>query len=873
MDISDVESLRYNFNLVKAATNDFSDQNKLGQGGFGVVYKGKLENEEEIAVKRLGKDSRQGDLEFKNEVLLVAKLQHRNLVRLLGFSIEGDERLLIYEFCPNASLDQIIFDPTKCALLDWEKRYQIIRGVAKGLLYLHEDNRLRIVHRDLKASNVLLDAELNAKIADFGMAKLFKHGETQGDTNRIVGTYGYMAPEYVMHGQFSMKSDVFSYGVLVLELITGQKNQCFKNGENIEHLLSFAWESWRNGTTSNMIDPVLKMGSSSLPDIIRSIHIGLLCVQENVAHRPTMDSVLRMLSLGFFNYSVGQGIDTVNSAALCRGDVEPDLCLACLNKAVVSLRELCPNQKGAVGYYDKCWLKYTNTTILQNPPGSVLLLPNVLNASNMDGFDASLGQLLNPLIAEAAAGDLIQKFACGNTNGSGSGSTIIYGLVQCAPALSQPTCSSCLNEAIASFAASKYRGRIGGRLLQPKCNFRYEIYPFFNITSPPPTPSPSPTQISEATPPVSSPPQGTNYTEIMDINDVESLRYNFNLVKAATNDFSNENKLGQGGFGVVYKGKLEDEQEIAVKRLGKDSGQGDLEFKNEVLLVAKLQHRNLVSLLGFSIEGSERLLIYEFCPNASLDQLIFDPTKCSLLDWEKRYQIIRGVAKGLLYLHEDSRLRIVHRDLKASNVLLDAKMNAKIADFGMARLFKHEETQGDTNRIVGTYGYMAPEYVMYGLFSIKSDVFSYGVLVLEMITGQKNQCFKNGENIEHLLSFAWESWRNGTTLNMIDPVLKMGSSSLHDIIRSIHIGLLCVQENADDRPTMDSVLHMLNSSSITLMVPSEPAFFMNHNSDPKMPLLHKHSLSTGSNALEKSKISEATKLSRNDVSTSEIVPR
>ncbi|GKF32295.1 cysteine-rich receptor-like protein kinase 10, partial [Tanacetum coccineum] len=150
---------------------------------------------------------------------------------------------------------------------------------------------------------------------------------------------------------------------------------------------------------------------------------------------------------------------------------------------------------------------------------------------------------------------------------------------------------------------------------------------------------------------------------------VESLHYNFSLVKAATNDFSEENKLGQGSFGVVYKGRLADGHEVAVKRLARDSGQGGVEFKNEVLLVAKLKHY---------------------------------PTKRTLLDWEKRYNIIKGIAKELLYLHEDSRLRIIHRDMKASNVLLDAEMNPKIADFGMARLFKPEETQGDTSRIVGT---------------------------------------------------------------------------------------------------------------------------------------------------------------------------
>ncbi|GJV78816.1 putative receptor-like protein kinase [Tanacetum coccineum] len=191
-------------------------------------------------------------------------------------------------------------------------------------------------------------------------------------------------------------------------------------------------------------------------------------------------------------------------------------------------------------------------------------------------------------------------------------------------------------------------------------------------------------------------------TGFIDIITAESFQYDFNKVKVATNDFSEDNKLGQGGFGAVYKGVLEDGQEIAVKRLADNSGQGDQEFKNEVVLVVKLQHRNLVRLLGFSIYGHERLLIYEFLPNASLDHFIFDPAKREFLDWEKRYNIIKGIAKGLLYLHEDSRLRIIHRDMKASNVLLDAEMNPKIADFGMARLFKPEETQANTSRIVGT---------------------------------------------------------------------------------------------------------------------------------------------------------------------------
>ncbi|KAI3682677.1 hypothetical protein L1987_82834 [Smallanthus sonchifolius] len=316
----------------------------------------------------------------------------------------------------------------------------------------------------------------------------------------------------------------------------------------------------------------------------------------------------------------------------------------------------------------------------------------------------------------------------------------------------------------------------------------------------------------------------------MDISTIESLQYDFRIIEAATNGFSESNRLGEGGFGPVYKGNLQNGQEIAVKRLSKDSGQGEIEFKNEVMLVAKLQHRNLVRFLGFSLEGTERLLIYEFMPNASLDQIIFDPTKCALLDWNTRNNIIKGVARGLLYLHEDSRLRIIHRDMKASNVLLDEEMNPKIADFGMARLFNIQDTHGSTSRVVGTYGYMPPEYMMHGQFSVKSDVFSFGVLVLEIITGQKNQCFKIDDRSEFLLSYAWRSWRHDTASDMIDPTLMVESSSLQEIMRNIHISLLCVQNNAVDRPTMAAVVLMLNSSSLTLQLPSEPAFSIRSSS-------------------------------------------
>ncbi|KAJ0625612.1 putative protein kinase RLK-Pelle-DLSV family [Helianthus annuus] len=481
-------------------------------------------------------------------------------------------------------------------------------------------------------------------------------------------------------------------------------------------------------------------------------------------------------------------------------------------------------------------------------------MQNINTFSDKEQFNGVLQPFMSKLRSEAAAGNSLLKFAMEDT--SGPGSNTLYGVTQCVPSLSEPECNDCLEYAINQMSLC-CDGRYGVVILMARCNVRYEIYEFsINSAILPPPPS------SQPSPPVTSPPGKktrpsrtvifvivltvtaiviasvciflilrrkkilVKKDNIMDISTIESLQYNFEMVKEATNDFSESNKLGEGGFGSVYKGNLQNGQDIAVKRLSKDSGQGENEFKNEVMLVAKLQHRNLVRFLGFSLEGTERLLIYEFMPNASLDHFIFDPTKCALLDWNKRNKIIKGVARGLLYLHEDSRLRIIHRDLKASNVLLDEEMNPKIADFGMTRLFNIQETHGCTNRIVGTYGYMPPEYVMHGQFSVKLDVFSFGVLVLEIITGQKNQYFKIDDKLEFLLTYAWKSWRQETTSNMIDPTLMVESNSLDEIIRTIHIGLLCVQSNVAERPTMASIVLMLNSSSLSLQIPSEPAFFM-----------------------------------------------
>ncbi|CAI0431230.1 unnamed protein product, partial [Linum tenue] len=326
---------------------------------------------------------------------------------------------------------------------------------------------------------------------------------------------------------------------------------------------------------------------------------------------------------------------------------------------------------------------------------------------------------------------------------------------------------------------------------------------------------------------------------IFDVNDIFD----------ATGNFSLGNKLGQGGFGSG--------QEIAVKRLSQTSRQGIEEFKNEVRLVSKLQHKNLARLFGCCIHGDEKMLVYEYLQNRSLDFFIFDKTQGLQLDWPRRFEIIIGIARGLLYLHQDSRMKIIHRDLKASNVLLDAAMNPKISDFGLARLFGEDQTEANTNRVVGTYGYMSPEYAMGGLYSTKSDAFSFGVLTLEILSGRRsNQCHQESPSIS-LIAHVWELWKEGRAMDIVDSSTLGGSDSTDQVMtRCIQIGLLCVQESPVDRPTMSDVVFMLGNAT-TLPSPKKPAFILQGKYDDM------DTITTGSSAIP----------STNRVTLSTLVPR
>ncbi|XP_066378678.1 cysteine-rich receptor-like protein kinase 10 [Miscanthus floridulus] len=581
---------------------------------------------------------------------------------------------------------------------------------------------------------------------------------------------------------------------------------------------------------------------------------------------------------------VGQAPDVVYALAFCQGDYNATACGECVAQAFnitppPDQHQQCYND--SFYSYKACPVFWSRDNVVDpsNATGQTYYdAPFVRrNIKNVTG-DAADVRLITGLIhelvvdtVERAASTAPRRFATGVMD-SGTTFPMVYSMAQCTPDLSAGDCLACLRRLV-NMVNSTMALRMGAQIHVIRCYFRYESFSFYDSQPmlrlgpvPAPAPTPTPTILAKhksklwvipvvlvplaaaaavlcfifyspwfrryrkgkTMRPKAGSPELQGEELVLDGKNSEFSVFEFEQILEATDNFSDENELGEGGFGAVYKGQFAEGLEIAVKRLASHSGQGFTEFKNEVQLIAKLQHSNLVRLLGYCSQEEEKILVYEYLPNKSLDFFIFDENRRTLLDWPKLLAIIEGIAHGLNYLHKHSRLRVIHRDLKPSNILLDQEMNPKISDFGLAKIFSSNNIEGNTTRrVVGTYGYMAPEYAWEGIFSVKSDVFSFGVLVLEIISGKRNSGSHQRGGFINLIGYAWQLWDDGRWIDLVDAFLVPKSHSA-EMTKCIRIALLCVQENATDRPTMAEVVAMLSLSSETAMIvaePKQPAYF------------------------------------------------
>ncbi|XP_020977298.1 cysteine-rich receptor-like protein kinase 25 isoform X2 [Arachis ipaensis] len=545
---------------------------------------------------------------------------------------------------------------------------------------------------------------------------------------------------------------------------------------------------------------------------------------------------------------------------LCRADLPSSLCADCIVNATNRITSECPTSMEAIIWYNHCLLRYSNHSFFRTMGTNPRF--KMMNVTDYDDYKSYYKYELWSALTKVAGEiwDRSDRYYAESFVLNDVQRLFVQG--QCTKDLATLDCNYCIHDVIETAIPWCCLGSIGGRVLYPSCTLRFELFPFYrNGTDdqPPSTTTTVKTGRSRAVILIIVVPvvalvlllsfccylfrkrarKSYNKTILRknfghESDTIGGLQFNLSIIEAATNHFSQENEIGKGGFGQVYKGVLPDGRHIAVKRLSKSSTQGATEFKNEVLLIAKLQHKNLVAFLGFCLEGQEKILIYEYVPNKSLDYFLFDPHSEKLLNWFERYNIIDGIAQGILYLHEYSRLKVIHRDLKPSNILLDENMNPKISDFGLARII--DQQQGSASRVVGTLGYMSPEYAMQGKFFEKSDIFSFGVMILEIITGKKN---------------VWRQFCNQRPLSVLDPKMKENCSEF-EVIRCIQIGLLCVQENPDERPTIATIVSYLSNISLELPSPREPAFFLHAKMDPTKTIAGESSSSFSVNEMSES---------------------
>ncbi|XP_074559061.1 cysteine-rich receptor-like protein kinase 2 [Curcuma longa] len=584
----------------------------------------------------------------------------------------------------------------------------------------------------------------------------------------------------------------------------------------------------------------------------------------------TFDDLRSNISSAAAHFATANGVSSqsVYSLFQCRGYLSIADCLACLSVAEDRIRR-CGAANGARVIYDGCFLRYESATFFDQGtlPGNT----NICGGRNATGAEsAGFASAALALVADlrAATPRAPQFFAAAEREG-------VFGIAQCVETLSEAVCEQCLATAVNNVVLCL--PSVDGRAVDAGCFMRYSNTAFFPANQTMDLSRFLNSGRSSRRRAIiwgvvggvcgllllaglvallwirrSRDQQGPRKGDILGATELQGpINFHYADLKKATNNFSEDSKLGEGGFGDVYKGTLKNGITVAVKRLAiAQVSRARADFQSEVKIISNVHHRNLIRLLGCSSKGQDFLLVYEYMANSSLDKFIFGDKRGSL-NWKQRFSIIVGMARGLSYLHQEFHVCIIHRDIKCSNILLDDDFQPRIADFGLARLLPEDRSHLST-RFAGTLGYTAPEYAIQGQLSEKVDTYSFGVVVLEMISGRKNNDIKLEPLTQYLLEWAWKLYERDQLMELVDETLNPSEFSPEEVKRIIKIALLCTQSAAAARPTMTEVVVMLLSQSGAALQPTRPTFI-----DPASSVVHGNTVSftTGSSSTSHATVS------------------
>ncbi|TVU20516.1 hypothetical protein EJB05_36728, partial [Eragrostis curvula] len=726
-----LENRRFTYKELGTITNNF--ERVLGRGGFGYVYDGFLEDGTQVAVKLRSESSNQGVKEFLAEAQILTKIHHKNLVSMIGYCKEGEYMALVYEYMPEGTLQEHISgNGRNRGFLSWRQRLKIAMESAQGLEYLHKGCNPPLIHRDVKAANILLNAKLEAKIADFGLTKAFnRDNETHVSTNTLVGTLGYVDPEYHATMQPTTKSDVYSFGVVLLEVITGRP--AILRDPEPTSIIQWARQRLARGNIEGVVDSRMR-GDHDVNSVWKAADIALKCTAQASAQRPTMTDVVAQLLECLELEDARADSGDANSGFYTGDNSDPYSGY---------------NEYAADGQFTDC-------------TGAI--------SAEYDDDPTRPWLLLLLLVLGAVTGVL--RVRCQGTPDTTGFVSIDCGIPEGSSYVDDATKLTYVSDA--GFANNQTEQQYGD----------------------------NPNLCSNGNSSKSSvKPQNVNGQSMLQL---ENRRFTYRQLQVITNNF--QRVLGRGGFGSVYDGFLEDGTQVAVKLRSQSSNQGVREFLTEAQTLTKIHHKNLVSSIGYCKDGQYLALVYEYMSEGTLeDKLRGREGRNEALTWRQRLRIALESAQGLEYLHKACSPPFVHRDVKTSNILLNANLEAKIADFGLLKAYRHDDdTHVSTDRVVGTHGYLAPEYATALQLTEKSDVYSFGVVLLE-----DNRQFYGAQTPMSIVQWVRQRLARGDINDVVDPCIQ-DDYNVNTMWKVADIALKCTAQTPVQRPTMTDVVVQLH---------------------------------------------------------------